>query len=186
MAEWYEEYLQTDRWRQLRLQCFARDDYTCQFCHQKLPAERLNAHHTSYDHMASEDEQAELFDLITLCRECHQRWHDNMDHAISLHKQYSKIDVALALPALPATIRARDAEIKSGAELAHSILKGCPRGYGIPNKVYALITNKIEQKRGSDISANMYTLRDYIPNLYEGIQKAENSMYKREQRGDCT
>ena len=182
MAEWYEEYLQTERWQKLRTMCFERDGNQCQFCKRM---ENLQAHHVSYAHLGDENEEAELSDLMTLCKDCHQRLHDVMDHMDSLHEQYKKIKLALILPALPAAIKAMEAEIAEGAKIAHELLRGCPRGYGIPNKVYRMVADKIEQRRqNSTYYEDLYLMRKFLPNLYEGIQKNENIMYKREQRGD--
>lgn len=182
MAEWYEEYLQTERWQRLRTRCFERDGYKCQFC---LRSDSLEAHHTRYDNLGNEDEELELCDLITLCRNCHQRLHDGMDHIASLSDYYKKIRLALVLPALPAAIKAREAEIAEGAQKAHEILNGCPRGNGIPNRVYRMVADEIERRRNSSLNiSDMYLMRNFLPGLYEGIQKNENIMYKREQRGE--
>ena len=187
---WYKEYQQTDRWKRLSCQCKERDGYTCQFCRRNKSALDkigivLDAHHTTYEYLGNENEQLELDSLITLCRECHDRYHKAMDHPESLNEHYKKIRMALMLPAIPALIKSREAEIQQGAQLAHEILKGCPRGYGIPNKVYRLVADRIEGRRNQSINIqDLYLIRHFAPSLYEGIQKNENIMYKREQRGD--
>ena len=186
-GDWYEEYLQTERWKRLSEQCKERDGHMCQFCrkHENQLGVPLNAHHTTYAWLNSENEQSELDSLITLCKTCHERLHATMDHPESLYDHYKKIKIALMLPALPAYIKSREAEIQQGAKMAHEILKGCPRGYGIPNKVYRMVADRIDQRRGSSLDdENLYLLRGYVPSLFEGIQKEENIMYKREQRGD--
>ena len=186
-GSWYAEYLQTDRWKRLSSRCKERDGYVCQLCrqHQRQLTVPLCAHHTTYAFLNAENEQDELDTLITLCKTCHERLHSAMDHPDSLYEHYKKIKVALMLPALPAYIKSREAEIRQGAMMAHEILKGCPRGYGIPNKVYRMVADRIDERRGSSLDDdNLYLLRGYIPSLYEGIQKEENIMYKREQRGD--
>ena len=184
---WYDEYLRSERWARLSSKCKERDNKTCQFCrkHESQLSVPLNAHHTTYMHLNSEIEQQELDDLITLCKTCHERLHRIIDRPESLYDQYKKIRLALVLPALPAYIKAREAEIRLGANMAHEILRGCPRGYGIPNKVYRMVSDKIGEKRGNYMDEeNLYLLRGYLPSLFEGIQKEENIMYKREQRGD--
>lgn len=195
MIEWddeipessYAEYLQTERWERLSRCCKERDNYVCQFCrkHESQLSVPLNAHHTTYEYLNSENEQLELDSLITLCQTCHERLHGIIDHQESLYDHYKKIKMALVLPALPAYIKSREAEIQLGARMAHEILRGCPRGYGIPNKVYRMVADRIDKRRGNSIDEeNLYLLRGYIPSLFEGIQKNENIMYKREQRGD--
>lgn len=186
-GNWYTEYLQTERWKRLSGLCKERDNYTCQFCrkHESQLSVPLNAHHTTYEYLNSENEQLELDSLITLCKTCHERLHETIDHPESLYDYYKKIKMALVLPALPAYIKSREAEIQLGARMAHEILKGCPRGYGIPNKVYRMVADRIDKRRGNSMDEeNLYLLRGYIPSLYEGIQKNENIMYKREQRGE--
>ena len=186
-GNWYAEYLQTERWKRLSGLCKERDNYTCQFCrnHESQLSVPLNAHHTTYEYLNSENEQLELDSLITLCKTCHERLHETIDHPESLYDHYKKIKMALVLPALPAYIKSREAEIQLGARMAHEILKGCPRGYGIPNKVYRMVADRIDRRRGNSLDEeNLYLLRGYIPSLYEGIQKNENIMYKREQRGE--
>ena len=184
---WYQEYLRSERWKRLSNLCKERDNYTCQFCrkHEKQLSVPLNAHHMTYEYLNSENEQLELNSLITLCKSCHERLHKTIDHPESLYDIYKKIKIALVLPALPAYIKSREAEIQLGARMSHEILKGCPRGYGVPNKVYRMVADRIEQRRGDFFNEeNLYLLRGYVPSLYEGIQKNENIMYKREQRGD--
>lgn len=184
---WYAEYLQTERWKRLSVKCKERDNYTCQFCrkHETQLSVPLNAHHTTYDYLNSENEQFELDSLITLCKTCHERLHETIDNPESLYDHYKKIKMALVLPALPAYIKSREAEIQLGARMAHEILKGCPRGYGIPNKVYRMVADRIDKRRENSIDEeSIYLLRGYIPSLFEGIQKSENIMYKREQRGE--
>ena len=186
-GNWYTEYLQTERWKRLSGLCKERDNYTCQFCrkHEIQLSVPLNAHHTTYEYLNSENEQLELDSLITLCKTCHERLHETIDHPESLYDHYKKIKMALVLPALPAYIKSREAEIQLGAKMAHEILRGCPRGYGIPNKVYRMVADRIDKRRGNSLDEeNLYLLRGYIPSLYEGIQRSENIMYKREQRGE--
>lgn len=188
-GDWYAEYLQTERWKRLSIQCKERDNYTCQFCrkHESQLSVPLNAHHMTYEYLNNDNEQLELDSLITLCKTCHERLHETIDKPESLSDFYKKIKIALILPALPAYIKSREAEIMLGAKMAHDILKGCTRGYGVPNKVYRMVADRIEQRRRNAIDTeDLYLLRGYAPSLFEGIQKNENIMYKREQRGGST
>lgn len=64
----YDIYLNSDEWKELRKECFERDDFRCVRCGS---AKNLNAHHLSYDHLG----EHELDDLITLCGRCHTAVH---------------------------------------------------------------------------------------------------------------
>lgn len=60
------------KWKKLRIQCFERDDYTCNICNNKDG--ELNAHHI-LSYKEYEDKRLELNNLMTLCRECHEELH---------------------------------------------------------------------------------------------------------------
>ncbi len=64
----YEMHLLSDAWRVLRQRVMARDGGVCQGCGVR-PAS--DAHHLTYDHLGDEF----LFELIALCRTCHERLH---------------------------------------------------------------------------------------------------------------
>ena len=64
----YEAYLQTDVWRAKRARVLARDRGVCQGCFE-LPATQV--HHLTYERLGDEP----LFDLISVCDECHERIH---------------------------------------------------------------------------------------------------------------
>lgn len=66
---WYSDYLQSIRWQTKRNLVCKRDNNICQGC-LKNPAS--DVHHTTYDHVGNEF----LFELISLCRSCHQRFHN--------------------------------------------------------------------------------------------------------------
>jgi 5-methylcytosine-specific restriction endonuclease McrA len=66
----YEQYGQSDEWKQKRAQVYERDGWTCQKCgagHKAI----LQAHHITYFNVGDEP----LRDLITLCKLCHDREH---------------------------------------------------------------------------------------------------------------
>lgn len=86
--KYHREYLQSDRWKQLRRRAFQRAGGYCARCHRHetemrrieiIDPERgtvesgatLNVHHLTYDRLGHERED----DLIVLCRECHLREH---------------------------------------------------------------------------------------------------------------
>src|SRR3990172_985267 len=59
----------TDEWHKLRTACFKRDKYTCQRCEvHNTQGRGLNAHHLI---PRSEDGADEIYNLITLCEDCH-------------------------------------------------------------------------------------------------------------------
>lgn len=64
----YSSYLATDEWKQKRKLILERDKYICQGC---LTAEAEEVHHLSYDDVPNEL----MFDLVSLCRNCHERVH---------------------------------------------------------------------------------------------------------------
>jgi hypothetical protein len=64
----YQEYLQSEKWRAMRLKIIKRDGGICQGCLTK-PIEEI--HHKTYDHKLNEF----MFQLVGLCRECHARYH---------------------------------------------------------------------------------------------------------------
>lgn len=67
--ERYHEYLQSEQWNRLRLTKLQEAGHRCQLCNK---ADRLSVHHRTYDRVFNE----QLADLIALCKECHERFHD--------------------------------------------------------------------------------------------------------------
>jgi len=67
----YYEYLQSDKWKQKRLERLKLDNFTCQKCGNK--SGRLDVHHTTYDTLYNES----IYDIITLCHPCHFKLHEN-------------------------------------------------------------------------------------------------------------
>ena len=66
----YNEYLASDDWQQKRTQALKRDNFQCLICGT---GKNLSVHHISYEHLGDE---AELNDLITVCKHCHNKIHD--------------------------------------------------------------------------------------------------------------
>lgn len=64
----YHEYLRSPAWARLRRQVLMRCGCVCQGCGAK-PA--VEVHHLTYERIGEEM----LFDLVALCRECHDRLH---------------------------------------------------------------------------------------------------------------
>lgn len=67
--EFKQAYLKTPQWNTLRKSILKRDNYTCQACTtNNVP---LEVHHITYENFMEEND----IDLISLCRECHERQH---------------------------------------------------------------------------------------------------------------
>jgi 5-methylcytosine-specific restriction endonuclease McrA len=66
----YELYLQSPEWRRRRQRVLERDNYRCQGCGEQRATQ---VHHRTYQHIYREF----LFELISLCDDCHGRLHDN-------------------------------------------------------------------------------------------------------------
>lgn len=66
----YSKYLQSDKWKSIRLKILDRESYLCQGC--KI-SKADHVHHTTYDNMGDEL----LFQLIALCHSCHKKLHPN-------------------------------------------------------------------------------------------------------------
>jgi hypothetical protein len=64
----HRAYLQSATWKDKRKLVLERDHNTCRFC--RNPG--YDVHHKTYKHWGDEP----LKDLITLCRRCHDQWHD--------------------------------------------------------------------------------------------------------------
>lgn len=67
----YIEYLRSDKWKEKRLQRLKLDNFTCQIC--GVQNGKLDVHHTTYDTFGNES----IYDIITLCRNCHNKLHEN-------------------------------------------------------------------------------------------------------------
>lgn len=67
----YLEYLQTPEWEEKRKAALARAGYHCQVCNAGNTP--LHVHHRTYIRRGYELDQ----DLITLCADCHQLFHQN-------------------------------------------------------------------------------------------------------------
>ena len=65
----YYEYLESDLWKLKRKYVLKRDNNICQAC---LSAEANDVHHLTYNRVFDEP----LFDLISVCRNCHKKIHN--------------------------------------------------------------------------------------------------------------
>lgn len=70
-AQWwsyYEQYMAGPQWAAVRVNVLRRDKYICQGC---FAAQATEVHHTSYANFGAEF----AFELLSLCRPCHERFH---------------------------------------------------------------------------------------------------------------
>lgn len=68
----YHEWLKTVDWKEVRRKRLEMDGYVCQGCGV---ARAEQVHHITYSHATSPF----LFQLVSLCRECHERYHAVQD-----------------------------------------------------------------------------------------------------------
>lgn len=69
----YRDYLQTEHWKALRQQMLKRARYRCQLCNRGDVS--LHVHHRTYENRGDE----RYSDLIVLCADCHQTFHERME-----------------------------------------------------------------------------------------------------------
>ena len=73
----YYELLKDPRWQKRRLEIMQRDNFTCQMCGNGLTSGvPLNVHHYVY-HKGYLPWEYQDKDLITLCRDCHHKLHED-------------------------------------------------------------------------------------------------------------
>jgi len=72
---WYAEYLRSPEWQSKRAKVLKRDGCLCQGC---LDERATTAHHLSYKHVGHEF----LFELTSVCGQCHERLHDERNVTI--------------------------------------------------------------------------------------------------------
>lgn len=65
----YLAYLDSGQWKETRSLALARDGHRCRVCNRE---KHLDVHHRTYARLFSED----LGDLTTLCRNCHELYHN--------------------------------------------------------------------------------------------------------------
>jgi len=75
--EWYrdkQEYLESDKWARTRQTRLDIDSNECVKCGEK---NKLEIHHITYKRLFNEN----IYDLVTLCRSCHQEVHDKLGYS---------------------------------------------------------------------------------------------------------
>ena len=70
----YVKYLESDEWKEKRAERLKKDQYRCVLCGAE---KNLEVHHVYCDNLYHEDVSN---DLITLCKECHERVHEDKDY----------------------------------------------------------------------------------------------------------
>lgn len=65
----YHEYIKSEQWNIKRKERLRLDNYKCKLC--SATNTELHVHHNSYENLGNEPMQ----DLITLCKECHSKFH---------------------------------------------------------------------------------------------------------------
>ncbi len=70
----YSEYLQSPGWKARRQKALKFANFRCQVCNS---TEDLNVHHRTYERLGHEH----MGDLITLCKNCHEIFHNNAELA---------------------------------------------------------------------------------------------------------
>ena len=65
----YHDYLRSEEWQRKRRRRLEMDGYRCQMCGSGM---NLQVHHISYDNVRTD---AEIDDLVTLCKACHEQVH---------------------------------------------------------------------------------------------------------------
>jgi 5-methylcytosine-specific restriction endonuclease McrA len=88
----YYDYLHSDEWQRKRRQRLKLDGYRCQMCGSGT---NVQVHHISYDNLRKD---AEIDDLVTLCRACHAKVHST-DLAIPKGQRNNRL-YTLAVKAL--------------------------------------------------------------------------------------
>jgi 5-methylcytosine-specific restriction endonuclease McrA len=67
----YDEYMNSEKWKEIRWLVLGRDNCVCVICKTCLATD---CHHKSYNHFG-EGNDKEINDCISLCHECHVNVH---------------------------------------------------------------------------------------------------------------
>lgn len=70
----YDKLLNKAQWKRKRQVIFKRDNYTCTVCGSQ---ESLCAHHTYYYKRRVNPWEYPDESLVTMCEDCHNKWHEN-------------------------------------------------------------------------------------------------------------
>ncbi len=72
--EEYGVYLESERWKALRLEALSRAHWRCQVCGVHSSKADLEVHHRCYKKLAK---PGELADVIAMCEHCHSLFHEH-------------------------------------------------------------------------------------------------------------
>lgn len=71
----YYEYLQSKKWKKIRLKAAKRAHFICECCEKKCTDKKtlkgFQVHHMTYEHLY--DELHHMDDLVFLCKDCHEK-----------------------------------------------------------------------------------------------------------------
>ena len=84
----YQQYLNSDEWKEVRELVKERDGYRCLLCNAIEDKENkvfLSVHHRTYENKFNERDH--LGDLVTMCRSCHDISH-NIEKFKKMQKEY--------------------------------------------------------------------------------------------------
>lgn len=77
----YKDFLETPYWDGVRNYKLKRAKYCCELCGAKGV---LHVHHKTYEHHGKEHiKSIANKDLIVLCKDCHEKFHDKLDKEVS-------------------------------------------------------------------------------------------------------
>lgn len=68
----YSDYLKSDHWKNIRHKKLKNVEFKCQICNAEKT--ELHVHHNTYERKGQEY----LSDLLVLCKECHNQFHDKI------------------------------------------------------------------------------------------------------------
>ena len=68
-GKWYEGYLKSEQWQEIRKRMFDRANRLCEGCLREWATE---VHHMTYNHAGNEF----MWELKAVCVPCHKRWHE--------------------------------------------------------------------------------------------------------------
>ena len=78
--EWrdrYDSHLKSGKWRFKRQRVLVRDNSKCQARMEGCTGDAIDIHHLTYKHLGDEP----LFDLVSVCRNCHDKLHGELEAA---------------------------------------------------------------------------------------------------------
>ena len=77
------QFLHSAKWKRKRDSILRRDDYTCQLCKRYGKMKSAHSVHHIFPWEFYPEYIYENWNLISLCKDCHNRMHDRTSHAIT-------------------------------------------------------------------------------------------------------